>query len=63
MPDEFEWKWGVKAGNGRDAIEGNQDAGAFEGARRGGNQREREIYSCFGFGLSEELKPGLHPAG
>lgn len=32
VPDEFEWKWRVKAGNGRSAIERNQDAGAFEEA-------------------------------
>lgn len=62
--DESGCKWRVKAATGRAAIERNQDAGVFEEAlvwepRSGGdNLRERKIYSCFGFGLSTQLKAG-----
>lgn len=68
VPDEFKGKWRVKAGNSEFTLERNQDAGAFEEplvrvteteTRNGWNNlRERKIYSCFGFGLSAELKPG-----
>lgn len=68
VPDEFKRKWRAKAGNGEFTIDRNQDAGAFEEPlvrvteteTRSGwdNLRERKIYSCFGFGLSAELKPG-----
>lgn len=62
VPDEFECKWRVKAGNGRLAVERNQDACVFEEAlvretRSGWNNlSERKIYSSFG--LAAELKSG-----
>lgn len=73
VPDEFKGKWRVKAGNGEFTIERNQDAGAFEEplirvteteTKSGRDHlRERKIYSCFGFSLSAELKPGGETLG